>query len=146
MSGRRKVLFAHDGPLYVRNKHEYFGVHYDNSIKERYLNLGDSVSFMMRLEAADDSKYDELSRISNKNFNFIEIPDFKSIPGYIQHILPARRIISNAVSSHDVLVARLPSSIGTLAVKSAQNQGTPYLVEYVGDVYDALWNYDWRGK
>jgi glycosyltransferase involved in cell wall biosynthesis len=40
----------------------------------------------------------------------------------------------------------MPSANATIAYKYAVQYGKPFLVEVVACVFDALWNYDWRGK
>lgn len=141
-----KVLFAHDSNLFSSGADEYYSDHLSNTIKERYLFLGEEVSFMMRLKEIDKSESERMSKIDNDRFTFIEVPNFKSISNYFKYVGMANTIIDKAVSTHDVLVARLPSAIGTMAVKAARKHDVPYLVEYVGCAFDSLWNYNWKGK
>jgi glycosyltransferase involved in cell wall biosynthesis len=143
----KKVLFVHDGPLYIdKNKNEFFGIHYDNKLIERYSFLGEQVSFLMRFNMLESTKTSTYSKLDHQGFSFIPIPNFKSIRTYFPNRRIARKIIESAVAEHDIVVARLPSSAGTIAVKSAIRQKKPVLIELVACVYDALWNYDWRGK
>mgnify|MGYP005853460537 CR=1 FL=1 len=142
----KKVLFVHDGPLYIDEKGNYFGIHYNDKIKNRYLYLGNEVSFLMRKKVLNDSANSRFSQISNDQFNFIEIPNFKSFRGFLKNFKKARDIIYNALQNHELLVARLPSASGRLAVKAAREYNKPYLVEFVGCTFDAYWNYNWKGK
>jgi glycosyltransferase involved in cell wall biosynthesis len=50
------------------------------------------------------------------------------------------------VDDHDVIILRLPSAAGAIAYEYAKSINKPILIEMVACVYDALWNYDWRGK
>lgn len=140
----KKVLFIHDGPMGIYNNQTY-GTSYKNSLVERYSFFGSSVSFLMRsvlLSKTDLSKY---SKIDAPNFNFISIPNFKSLK--TKHKTgEAKAIIHKAVKEHDVLVLRFPSAAAVIAFKEAKKLRKPVLVEFVACVYDALWNYDWRGK
>jgi len=45
------------------------------------------------------------------------------------------------VAGHGAVIARLPSEIGLLAIRSARTLGKPWAVEVVGCPWDALWNY-----
>src|SRR5690625_830432 len=142
----RKVLFVHDGPLYTNEKSEVFGIHYTEEIKQRYLQLGDSVTFCMREKKISNSQETKFSRISDEDFQFTSFPDFKSIGKYLTEKPKAKRIIRTSVQNHDVLVARMPSASGTIAIKAARKYKVPYLVEMVACTYDAYRYYDWKGK
>lgn len=143
----RKVLFVHDGPMYhEKTTNQYFGVHYDDKIVRRYVLLGDRVTFLMRLAEVSPERAKQLSPILEPKFSFIEIPNFKSIRTYFSNKKKAKSKIEEAVKTHDLLVIRLPSAAGTIAFKKAQELNKPVLVEFVACVFDALWNYDWRGK
>ena len=143
----KKVLFVHDGPLYIDSKdHSYYGIHYDNKLIKRYAFLGDKVTFLMRFEKIVSSEKNNFSRLNYPGFSFIPIPNFKSIKTYFPNRHKAFKIVESAVKDHDLIVARLPSSAGTIAVNIANRMKKPVLVEVVACVFDALWNYDWRGK
>ncbi|AWI24446.1 glycosyltransferase family 4 protein [Flavobacterium pallidum] len=141
-----KVLFVHDGPLYQNKSGDFFGIHYNDKIKARYLMLGDELTFCMRLRTIEDGNSSKFSPISSDHFRFIEFPNFKSIRNYFPNKAKAVKTIEEAVASHDVVVARMPSASGTIAVKAARKLGKPYLVEFVACTFDAYWNYNWKGK
>lgn len=142
----RKVLFVHDGPILCNQEQdEFYAVHYNNTIVERYSFFGKEVSFLMRKKMILDSEKNKFSRINHESFRFIDVPNFKSIKSY-SNKSKAEVIIKNAVNSHDVIILRLPSAIGSIAFEYAKEMGKPVLIEMVACVYDALWNYDWRGK
>jgi glycosyltransferase involved in cell wall biosynthesis len=142
----KKVLFVHDGPMMTNmNKSKFYGVHYTDELINRYSFFGDKVSFLMRSKAISDEQGKGFSLISHKAFCFIEVPNFKSIQSKINQS-KAEKIINDAVKSHDIIIVRLPSASGVIAKKIAEKHNKPILVEVVACVYDALWNYDWRGK
>jgi glycosyltransferase involved in cell wall biosynthesis len=139
-----KALFIHDGPLGIYND-EVYGIHYKNELIDRYAYFGDSVTFLMRQKELIAAELSNYSLINHSSFNFISIPNFKSLKTL--HNKPsANQIIKEAVRQHDVIIVRLPSAAGVLAFKEAKKLNKPVLVEFVACVYDALWNYDWRGK
>ncbi|AWA28633.1 glycosyl transferase [Flavobacterium magnum] len=141
-----KVLFVHDGPLYQNNNGDFFGIHYNDRIKARYLMLGDELTFCMRLRKIEEGSSGKFSPISPDNFSFIEFPNFKSIRNYLPNKAKAVKTIEDAVAASDVVVARMPSASGTIAVNAARKFNTPYLVEFVACTFDAYWNYNWKGK
>lgn len=148
MSNRkRKVLFAFDGYIYTDNKGSHYGVHVNEAIKQRYLHLGDHVSFLMRgkkLEAGIGSS--NFSPINSEKFSFIEVPNFKTIRTWIKNKKRAIQLINTAVLEHDIIIARLPTAIGRLAILAARKYNKPHMVEFVGCTFDAYWNYNWQGK
>lgn len=142
----KKVLFVHDGPIYTDSrKTVFYGVHYSDDLIERYSYFGDKVSFLMRSKVFSEDEALNFSVLKHPKFSFIEVPDFKSISSYSQKS-KATDIIKKAVDEHDVIILRLPSATGAIAFKYAQKINKPILIEKVACVYDALWNYDWRGK
>ena len=141
----KKVLFVHDGPLRIDNDNNYYGVQAGDAQRQRYLSLGDSITYIMRLKVISDSERNKYSLIKNENFSFVEIPNFLSISKLFNR-RKAIKIIKEGVNNHDIIVARLPSAAGAIAVEYARSINKPILIEMVACVYDALWNYDWRGK
>ena len=114
-------------------------------IIERYSFFGSTVSFLMRFQGINEKEAINYTKINHPAFNFIEIPNFKSIKTFYKKS-KAIKIIKDAVDQHDVIILRLPSASGTIAFEYAKSINKPILIEMVACVYDALWNYDWRGK
>ena len=142
----KKVLFVHDGPVLTNNELTvFYGVHYNNELINRYMFFGDKVSFLMRHQKINDDQASGYSKITNPAFNFIDLPNFKSIKTYHKKT-QSIKIIKKAIDEHDVIILRLPSAAGTIAFQYAKSINKPILIEMVACVYDALWNYDWRGK
>lgn len=142
----RNVLFVHDGPmLYNERQDAYMAVHYNNKIVDRYSVFGDKVSFLMRKKCIDQDEKENYSGIDHPAFHFIEVPNYKSIKAYYKK-REAKKIIEKAVQHHDVIIVRLPSANGTIAFHYAKKYNKPILVESVACVFDALWNYNWKGK
>lgn len=147
VSDLRRILFVHDGPMYYDNlKDKYYGIHYDDNLVNKYSLLGSQVTFLMRLKLISGSEIRKFSPINSPNFTFIQIPDFKSITSFLSQRSKARKIILNAIQNHDLIIVRLPSAAGAIAYHAARRINKPVLLEVVACVFDALWNYDWRGK
>lgn len=140
----KKVLFVHDGPMGIYENQAY-GIPYKTSLVERYSFFGKKVSFLMRSEALNPDDLPKYSKIEYPDFKFIAIPNFKSLK--TKHKTgEVKAIIHKAVREHDIFVLRFPSAAAVIAFKEAKKLGKPVLVEFVACVFDALWNYDWRGK
>ncbi|MBW6492543.1 MAG: glycosyltransferase family 4 protein [Lentimicrobium sp.] len=142
----KKVLFVHDGPIYTDTYGNYFGIHINDALRQRYLNLGVHVTFLIRVVAIKNKDLGLFTEIKNDNFSVIPFPNYKSFLLFFKNYYKARQIIKIAVKNHDIILSRLPSASGYEAAKFALKERKPCLVEYVACTFDAYWNYDWRGK
>lgn len=142
----RRVLFAHDGPLEIGPDGVPRGVHYTNSLIDRYLALGDSVSFLMRTRMVSAKRAEQYTPLSRPEFQYFEAPDIKGPVKIIVHGQALKKCIEEHVSEHDVFVVRLPSAIGRRVYHQAISQGKPVLVEFVACPWDAHWNHSFLGK
>ncbi len=141
-----KVLFVHDGPIFVNDEGNYYANFINDSIRLRYLHLGNSLSIITRVKKLKGKESDNFSSISSENFKVIEIPDYKSIINFVTLQLKALKIISGAVQSHDIIIVRLPSSSPSYAIKAAKRYGKPVLAEVVACSWDVLTNHSLLGK
>ena len=141
----RKILFVHNGPLYRSDDGGIYGTHYSEAIKQRYLQLGDHVTFLMRAArlTGDTARY---SRIEESQFSFVPVPDLMSPSGRVLNHRAAMRIIDREVRAADIIVARIPSLTSRLAVARARALGKPVITECVACNWDALWNHHWKAK
>ncbi|MFK3936221.1 glycosyltransferase [Alkalihalobacillus sp. NPDC078783] len=139
-----RLVFAHDHIFY-----KYKGEHYSTGglskeMLERYTKVFDEVIVLSRQKTITEFN-DKLTIATTKNVTFIEIPNFKSVKN-IHQIIKAKKTIKDEIQKADSLIARLPSSIGSIAVSEAKNSGKPYLIEVVACPWDALWNHSLKGR
>lgn len=139
-----KLLFAHDHIFYKYNNQYYSTGGLSKEMLERYTSVFDEVVVISR-QRKISTYNDKLTLASTEKVKFIEIPNFKTLKN-IYKIFDAKRIINNEIKNCDSVIARLPSSIGSLAVDSAKRNKKPYLVEVVACPWDALWNHSIKGK
>lgn len=140
----KKVLFVHDGPIYKSDSEEYFGVDYNTNLKNRYLFLGDKVTFLTRVSNKKNNM--RLSKIESSNLEVEAVPDFKSLKKYFTVKNKAKKIIKNAVEKHDIIVIRLPSSIGLIAWKYVMQYNKPFIIEVVACPWDGYYFHSLIGK
>jgi len=142
----QKVLFVHDGPmLQNEDKTISYGVHYTDELVNRYHFIGQEVTFLMRAKQVNAEQAGSYSKITHPAFRFVEVPNYKSIRTRLKKN-EAIQIIRNEVKNADALILRMPSANAVIAYRFAIELNKPFLVEMVACVFDALWNYDWRGK
>lgn len=140
----KSVLFVHDSWLGLY-ENEVYGIHYTNELVSRYSYFGSPVRFLTRGKTLQKEDIPKYSLIDHPNFEHIRIPHFRSLRNLYKKGA-ARSIIEAAVEKHDIIIVRLPSSAGAIALEYARKLQKPVLVEFVTCTFDSLWNYDWRGK
>nr|WP_289037947.1 glycosyltransferase [uncultured Allobacillus sp.] len=148
-----KLLFVHDTKLKEDfNGTYYTGGSYSEKVWGRYLSISSKLSVIARKEPIIydiDVAKKRFNYFDKEKINFIEVPNLNSsFRGFFnfQDRKKVHEIIKNAVLRTDFLIARLPSTNGNIAVYFAKKFNKPYLVEVVGCSWDALWNYNIKGK
>jgi glycosyltransferase involved in cell wall biosynthesis len=134
----RKLLFAHDDRVRLDTTGRPISYNYTRSLIDRYRYLADTVTLAVRCEQRQTVKWYDDARI-------VCVPEMKrGLALARMHV--AKRIVHDLVCEHDIVVARLPSLVGSWALRSAWKTNTPVLVEFVGCPWDALWNHSIKGK
>ena len=141
----RRVLFIHDGPRKKDLKGNIWGYSSDLELKERYSYLGGKVDFLMRIFSMEKSLENEMLVLQYYKIDVIGVPPFNR-PRFLLNYYKASNIIKDTIKKYDILIIRLPSTIGSLSLKYAKKYKIPYLVEVVACPWDALWNYSVLGK
>jgi glycosyltransferase involved in cell wall biosynthesis len=143
---KEKVLFAYNGRIETDGNGAYFGNELNDTLVERYRCLAKHVSFLVRKRLVSDKDKKYLQKFNSGDFSVITVPEFNSPLKFIKNINTINEIIKESVMDCDILVARLPSTIGRKAISFAKKFEKPYLVEVVGCPWDALWNHSFLGK
>lgn len=122
------ALFVHDHKFRYVKGEMYSPGGLPNSVLSRYVDLFGKLTVIGRIIEEPTTK-NSYSKIVNPK---IEVVDNKKIIQLIQQA--------------DVVIARLPSNNGFKAIRLAEKYKKPYLVEIVGCVFDAYWNYGLKGR
>lgn len=138
-----KLLFVHEGYITEENKVFYSNAYNSENIL-RYKTIANTITFLTRTKKFDKSDRNH-NRLDIDGFNFIGVENYRSLKGVFNYN-EIRKTIRDAVKRTDYLVARLPSDMGSLAIKYARRYDKKYLVELVGCPWDALWNHSILGK
>jgi glycosyltransferase involved in cell wall biosynthesis len=139
-----KLVFAHDHIFYKYEEEFYSTGGLSSEVLQRYTNVFEEVIILSRQKILEDN-YNNLTLASSPRVRFVEIPNFKKIKN-LYLINMAKKIIQNELKGANALIARLPSSIGNLAVKEAEKKGVPHLLEVVACPWNSLWNHGKVGK
>lgn len=141
-----RVLFVHDGPLHVGSDGRPRAVYYTVRLVERYRRLAPKVTFAMRVRPPAASVEADAPVLEAPDFEWVAVPDPKSPWRYLRNAKRARSVIEAEVARHDVIVVRLPSTLGYWAFLEARRQRKPVLTEMVACAWDSAWNHSALGK
>lgn len=120
-------IFLHDGGFY------YSKSGLPQGVLCRYADAFDHVDVICRAASRSTKG---LSPIVDKRISFSPMHNIRSGAGLTKY-MQVRNAISEKVKDADVVVARLPSTLGIIAVRLARRQGVPYVIEVVGNAYEA---------
>ena len=137
-----KMLFIHDNRFWKYGNEYYSYGHFAYELLwKRYLRYFDEIVVGGRIEDIKDySEVKSLSISSGKNVSFFGLPNLMSFSG-LKKCSEAKRIIAEQMEQADCVVIRLPSNLGYLACKIAEQMHKKYMIEVVGCTWDDLWNY-----
>lgn len=142
-----KLLFVYDGPIEMDENGQCYSTALTNNMFSRYDCISNSISIAIRVNHSNE---DQLSGkympLSKDKYSIVECPNIASPDGIIFSRKKCYKILYDAISKVDALIIRLPSFIGNLAVEIANKQNKKYIIEMVGCPWDALWNYNLKGK
>lgn len=137
------MIFIHDHK-FVNKKSAYYSTgSLSNQVFERYMKIFGQVKVFAqeRTYTSEDEKFiNERRKVDNVNFNLMEQT---SSP---LKILRNFKRLEDEIANEDYIIIRLPSVYGFAAVHYAKKMKKKFLVEVVGCPWDALWNYNLKGK
>jgi hypothetical protein len=135
-----RMLFAHDhrfsrgpdGSLYSSGP-------FPIEAWDRYLEHFDELLVVGR----DGDVVTDTSQLTLSSAPHVQFELLPNLSSARQLLFPSRSVdarMKAAVQSVDAVVARLPSEVGSLAIRHARELGKPYAVEMVGCAWDGTWN------
>lgn len=134
-----RALFVHDHIFKVEGQNVYSDK-LPYSVWQRYLKHFDSLTIFSRYsyETTDLSKQ-PLSSGDNVSFEFA--PNISSLRAILDKKKEQKIRLQKLILEHDVIITRLPSEYGLIAVELANKLNKKVVIELVGCAWDALWNY-----
>lgn len=146
-----KLVFVHYGEKIKRdiNGNYYTDGSYNSAVWESYLSIFSDVTLVMRYDNTIYSQEEAEQRfnIIPSFFTIHELPDqYASVKDFLDYRTKRKinQIIEQAIISTDAVIVRLHGA--NQAIDYATKYGKPCLVEVVGCPFDALWNYNLKGK
>lgn len=135
------LVFAHDHKLRRINGKYYTTGGLSDEILGKYLNFFDDVTVICRV--VEKNNYDSsLSELKNPKEHIMPY----SLNGSLLPSKVTLKQMENKIKKSDGLIVKLHSVIAEFAIFFARKYNIPYLVESIGDPWDAYWNYSYKGK
>jgi glycosyltransferase involved in cell wall biosynthesis len=141
-----KALFVHSHIFFEKDNSIYSSGSLTYSIWTRYLKYFNRLHVVGRCVEINQEQVSNLQLSSGEHIDFTWTPELNKLSTLIQNTRQARRILREKIAQVDAVIIRL-SEIGWIAAAEAERMGKPWVVEVVGDPWDALWNYGtFKGK
>lgn len=135
-----KLVFAHDHKLRKIDGKYYTTGGLSDEITGRYMEFFDSLTIFCR--AINKQKYDtQLFELKNPKVTIKPVSN-----GSLILSSQAKCMMEEEIKNSDALIVKLHSLVAEQAIKYARKYHKPYLVEVVGDPWDAYWNHGAVGK
>lgn len=134
-----KLVFIHDHKFIKINNSYYSTGKFSESTINRYLIKPISkIEFIARIQKNSYMK-ENLVKASSNN---IEIKPIGFLNTKVDFLLKRKRIkifIREHIAENDMVIIRLPSEIGYIALNELKRRRINYGIELVGDPWEALW-------
>lgn len=135
-----KLVFAHDHKLRCIDGKYYTLGGLSDQITGKYLNFFEELTIYCRV-------------IPKQNFD-TQLFELKDSRVHVKPVSNGSLIIKkesldmmeNEIKNSDALIVKLHSVIAEHAIRFARKYNKPYLIELVGDPWDAYWNHSYSGK
>lgn len=137
------VVWAHDHTFYFNESGKFYsGGKLPYAVWERYLSVFDRVTVACRGQKTGpnaDMKGKTLS--SGPNVDFLVLPSLSNPVNKLTKRGYVEQSLTEVIRAADAVIARMPSEIGSEAIRVARQLGKPYSIEMVACAWDGLWNY-----
>lgn len=137
-----RAVFAHDVILTRGRDGRYYSDYFKYELWRRYVGVFGALTVCCRTRSGEDEERLGADRRScGEGVSVVSLPDLSSPAGMLFRRKMAAAALKEALTGADLLIARLPSEIGLLAVRIARTLGIPYVTEVVGHAWDAYYHY-----
>ncbi|WP_182407320.1 glycosyltransferase [Psychrobacter sp. GP33] len=127
-----KLLFVHDHPFYQDSDgNVYTGGSFPQNIWNNYLLNFTNVTVFGRKSTSEKSKNSMTSGLSNVSFSLTK--NYDSIISLFRNNVKLRAELKALINDSDIVLARLPSILGFIAISEATKLNKPIWVEQVGN-------------
>lgn len=135
MNNVSKVVFAHDHN-FVKYKHDYFTkASLNNDVLSIYKSFGSELKVICRATEVNELN-NNWSQASGDGIEFSPMPNVRCLKGVFD-IRKVYHNIQEELCGVDLVIIKLPSTIGLLVWFAAKKRGIPTIVEVIGNSFEA---------
>ncbi|CAH1206846.1 hypothetical protein PAECIP111893_02632 [Paenibacillus plantiphilus] len=137
------VVWAHDHTFYFNESGKFYsGGKLPYAVWERYLSVFDRVTVACRGQKTGPSADMQGKTLSSgPNVDFLVLPSLSNPVNKLTKRGYVEQSLIEVIRTADAVIARMPSEIGSEAIRVARQLGKPYSIEMVACAWDGLWNY-----
>lgn len=134
-----KALLCHDHHYYRAGDDVLSKGQYHNSLWQRYIDCFHTLTVIGRDGGHSDVHEKGINISSRDHVSFTLLPNMNSIKGLLSGRKAIKAKIKTLIATHDIIILRGISEIGTLAFFEAKKQNKKIVLEMVGCSWDELW-------
>lgn len=137
-----KIAFIYDHKFFSVGTKVFSEVGFHSSFWDRYLEYrNDLVVIGRNGRTTGDTITSNMIRSDHPKVEFVLLPNLSSIKGQLFEKTKIKKILQDIYCKSDLVIIRLPSEIGLLALELDDSKTKKTIVEVVGCPFDSLWNY-----
>jgi len=141
-----KILFVHDH-VFVTKDGKVYANSFSYQVLKRYVDVFSDVTVLARHRDVPEDELIDLPLANGEGVSFIFLESIASFCSFFGLRQRHEKQIQKIVKEHDAVIARVPSELGLMTAKVAEQMQKPYMLEVVGCAWDALWNFGgWKAK
>lgn len=131
--------FIHDFRFYEYKNQVYSSgqFSYENFWKKRYLKFYNEVNVIARGLSVNEKPKNSII-IAGNSINFIKAGNLMSFKGILSYF-DIKKTIINYCEKSNIIIIRLPSSLGLLAARICRKKNYKYIIEVVGSYYESMY-------
>lgn len=130
----------------VKNHGKYFNRTISNKTIKRYKSISNDFTFAGNVIEDDYGDIGGKMNELDSDIKIFDIPNLHTIKGFLFPYVSSKAKLEYLIKNSDLVIIRLPSEIGNVAIKIAQKYKKKYIVEVVGCAWDSMWNHSLKGK
>lgn len=136
-----KVLVVYDG-FEVESCNGKYYHNFLNDIIKRYSYFGE-LTITAVINTVTSPSGDE---INVSGVKLVPLKKINTVKGLLFDKYVNTRTVKRLVADSDFVICHIPSDVASVAISEATKMGKPSFAMVIGCPWDALWNYNWKGK
>lgn len=142
-----KGVFCYDEPVLIDEQGRYYSSTMNSGGFEKYFQLVESLIICMPSKFIESSeRLTEYNELAVGKFELKSVQDVSTLRNFLFERRQLKKQVAHILEDADILIVRLPSLVGYMAIDVARSMGKPYLVEVVECAWSSYWHQSTQGK